>query len=171
MTNDSKALRERVQAMLDRWKVEGLPARQSLGKEANALRAWRSEQGIESLWPRAPLMTTATLDDGFGFGLEVIELFAAALGLRVHPLGLRQSPEAIIASCRDHPPALLGLTVLQFDTEEALAEVARGIPAETKLIVGGAIFAADPELALRTGVHFVARDAAAFLRYLLEFQA
>ena len=38
------------------------------------------------------------------------------------------------------------------------------------MVVGGPIFAADPDLARRAGIDFVARNAAAFIAYLLDFQ-
>lgn len=167
-SHDVSRLRERIDALLQRWDEAGLPGRQTLKASARELRTWREEQGIAGLWRSPPSMATATLDDGFGFGLEVIEGFAEALGLRVHRLGLLLPPERVVAACRELRPEVLGLTVLQFDTEEALIEVARGLPPETRLIAGGAVLGADPDLARRAGLDFVARDAAAFLRYLLS---
>ena len=40
--------------------------------------------GTQGLWASPPLMLTATLDDGLGQGLAVIEKFAKAIG---HPAG------------------------------------------------------------------------------------
>ena len=170
MNREPMILRQRLGELLQQWETEGLPGRRSLNEAALELLTWRTSRSLGGLWSAAPLMITATLDDGFGFGLEVIQRFGEAVGLEVRALGLCQPPEVIVAACREHRPALLGLTVLQFDSEEALVEVAQGLPPETRLMVGGAIFGADPDLARRTGVHFVARNAAAFLRYLLRFE-
>ena len=72
-----------------------------------------------------------------------------------------------MSACRDLEPMLLGLTVLQFDTEEDLAFIARNIPATTRIVAGGPVFKADPDLAKRAGIHRVADDAADFLKFLL----
>jgi methylmalonyl-CoA mutase cobalamin-binding subunit len=114
-------------------------------------------------------MITATLDDGWGHGLEVIEALAAAVGVAVHPLGVLQRPDVILTACRERQADLLGLTVLQFDSDEDLIEIARGLPPETTLIAGGAAFIHDPDFAERTGTLYVARDGAAFLEFLLRF--
>ena len=79
-----------------------------------------------------------------------------------------QTAPAIVAACRQHHPGLLGLTVLQFDTEAELVEIRNGIPAATRIVAGGPVFAADSDLATRAGIDFVARDAASFWEYLLK---
>ncbi len=119
------------------------------------------------MWLNAPLMVTATIDDAMGHGLDLIHQYSNLAGLRVHPLGLLQSAETIIAACREMEPALLGLTVLQFDSEDDLVLIARSIPETTRIVAGGPVFKADPELAQRAGVHRVAVDAADFLSFLL----
>jgi hypothetical protein len=87
----------------------------------------------------------------------------------VHPLGVLQRPDVILTACRERQADLLGLTVLQFDSDEDLIEIARGLPPETTLIAGGAAFIHDPDFAERTGTLYVARDGAAFLEFLLRF--
>lgn len=153
---------------LTRLQAGGKPSRNALLDAASELLGIRQSKNLPGLWPVAPLMVTATIDDGFGHGLEVIRRFAEAVGLQTHPLGLLQKPEAIIAACNELMPAILGLTVLQFDSEEMLARIRDGIPARTQMICGGPVFQADPELAERAGVDHVAKDAVRFLDLLLR---
>ena len=54
----------------------------------------------------------------------------------------------------------------------ALAVLWTGTPAyreTTHIVAGGPVFSADPELARRAGIDFVARDAGAFWEYLLDW--
>jgi methylmalonyl-CoA mutase cobalamin-binding subunit len=162
------ALREQISAQLDRWEASARPSREQLLTAADQVIAWRRERQVESLWPDPPLMATATLDDSFGHGLEVIHRAAEATGLRLVHLGKLLTPQAIVDGCRRHQPRLLGLTVLQFDTESDLAVIRQQIDAATRIVAGGPIFAADPDLAQRVGIDFVARSAADFWRYLLN---
>jgi len=139
-------------------------------KGARKLEVLRRQSEWGGLWPQSPLMITATLDDGWGHGLDIIETLAASVGVTVHSLGVLQSPEAIVQACRDRQPALLGLTVLQFDSDEALILITDALPPATTLIAGGAAYLYDPEFAERTGTHAVARDGIEFLRFLLGYQ-
>jgi hypothetical protein len=160
--------RNRVTAQLERWRLNGLPGHTTLHQQARELATLRQKGGMAGLWPWRPLMLAATLDDAIGQGIAVIRHFAAAVGMEVIDLGLCRSPEAILAACRDHRPELLGLTVLQFTSEEELARIGSRRPTECHLVVGGPIFKADPALAGRCGCDFVAQDVAAFLNYLLN---
>lgn len=135
---------------------------------ADQILEWRRQRGIPGIWEQPPLLITATLDDGWGHGLEVIHHFAEAVGLRYMPLGLLKPPETIIEECRKHQPDFLGLTVLQFDSEEALSRIRKEIPSRTRIIAGGPLFRADPDFALRTGVDMAVGNAAGFLKYLLD---
>jgi methylmalonyl-CoA mutase cobalamin-binding subunit len=162
-------LRRKLEQLLEEWQNQGMPGRHTLHQQAQALAAWKSAHQIRSLWGEARRMATATLDDGWGHGLQTIETYAALAGLEVHALGLEQSPERIIAACRRLRPQILGLTVLQFDSEENLALICRSLPPETRTVVGGPIFRADPELAERAGVDYVARHVGDFLQYLLAW--
>ena len=109
-------------------------------------------------------MVTATLDDGLGQGLAIIEKYAVAVGIRLIPLGLMQTPEAVIDACRRHQPDFLGLTILQFDTEDDLTCIANHLPRKTRIVAGGPVFAGDPDFAGRTGTHYAAKNVADFLR-------
>jgi len=170
MSRDHR-LRDRIAGRLDDWKGGGRPSREALLNAAEELIAWRKDQGVAGLWTDPPLMATATLDDGFGHGLTVIHCFAEAAGLRLVHIGKLLSPEAVVAGCCRHRPELLGLTVLQLDTEPALAEIRARIDPAIRIVAGGPVFAADPDLAERVGIDGVARDATAFWKYLLKLEA
>jgi hypothetical protein len=161
-------LRKILNDLLEEWHRMGLPARAAVIQRAKEILHWKAAQNIEGLWPDAPLLVTATLDDGFGQGLEIIHLYAEVVGLRTHFLGLLQKPDAVLAACRRLKPDFLGLTVLQFDTEDALRTIRGKLPVKTRLIAGGPLFKADPEFAVRTGIDFAADNVADLLVYLLE---
>jgi hypothetical protein len=163
-------LRRKLENLLNRWRHEGLPSRSELQSLLREIADWKARTGQRGLWSRSPLMLTATLDDGWGHGLELIEACAGVAGVETQRLGLLLAPERIIAECRERQPHLLGLTVLQFDSEEALAVIHQGLPSQTRLLAGGPVFRIDPDFASRAGVHFVARNIADFLEYLLAYQ-
>jgi methylmalonyl-CoA mutase cobalamin-binding subunit len=162
-------LRRKLEQLLESWQAQGMPGRHSLHAQARELAAWKTANTVASLWTETRRMASATLDDGWGHGLQTIEVYAALAGLEIHSLGLEQPPERIIAACRQLRPQILGLTVLQFDSEDNLAMICRSIPAETLTVVGGPIFRADPELAERAGVGYVARHVGDFLQFLLAW--
>jgi len=163
-------LRKRISEMVKTLRKTRRPSRNALLSAAQSVLDWKQEHGAGGLWDPPPLMMTATVDDGWGHGLEVVRLYGEVAGLFIVPLGLLRTPAEIIQACKDLRPDILGLTVLQFDTEDSLAEIRRGIPRETRIVAGGPIFNADPDLAPRAGIDFVAVDAAAFIEYLLDFQ-
>ncbi|MFZ7126204.1 MAG: cobalamin-dependent protein [Desulfobacterales bacterium] len=115
-------------------------------------------------------MLTATIDDGWGHGLDVIERVAEAAGVRVRRIGLLRTALEILDECRKQEPDLLGLTVLQFDSDDTVDAIVRGLPARTLLVAGGAAYRYDPDFAARTGTRRVARDGSGFLRFLLEYR-
>lgn len=160
-------LRDRLSQLVDELLADGQPARTELAAAAEAIQQWKTEHQAAGLWAAPPLMATATLDDAMGHGLTLIHQYAELAGLRVRPLGLMQTAQKVAAACQTWAPDLLGLTVLQFDTEEDLIFIARNIPEATRIVAGGPVFKADPELARRVGIHRVAANAADFLSYLL----
>jgi hypothetical protein len=164
------SLRWKIMELVETLKKTRRPSRNELLSAAERVLAWKREHNTGSLWPRPPLMVTATLDDAWGHGLEVIHLYGEVAGLLMIPLGLLKPPEEVIQACVFHKPDILGLTILQFDTEDALIEIRNNIPEQTRIVAGGPLFGADPDLARRTGIDFVARNAAAFIDYLLNFQ-
>ena len=163
-------LRRRLYEKARLWEKTGIPSRSRLVAEAGQIASWKKSCGIAGLWAQPPLMVAATLDDGFGHGLETIRLWAEAVGMRVHFLGLLQTPQQILAACRHLKPDLLGLTVLQFDTVDAVTEIAESLPSGTRLVAGGPLFQADPDLARHTRIDFAARHVADFVLYLLDWK-
>jgi len=144
------------------------PTRDTYLNAAGELTAWRSGRGHPGLWEPPPLMVTATIDDGWGHGLEVIEKLAEAAGVKIHSLGLLQSPESIVSACRELNPRLLGLTVLQLDSDDWVADIVRRLPASTLLVAGGPAFRYDADFARRTGTHVAVKSGAAFLQFLIS---
>ena len=141
-----------------------------LEKAAGELRQWKVKAGVSGLWDTPPLMITATLDDGLGQALEIIRMFSETAGIKIIDLGLLVTPEKIITACKKNNPDLLGLTVLQFDSEKDILMISKNLPQKTKIIAGGPVFMADRGFARRTGIHFVAKNVAHFIRFLLEFE-
>ena len=168
MGDKTNPLRIKLQGLVDHWHVTGLPGRQTLMDTARDLTEWKQSQGVAGLWADAPVLLTATLDDAWGHGIELIEAYARVLGMRVSSLGLEKSAREIISACKEQQPDYLGMTVLQFDSEDELCEIGHNIPDKTRVIVGGPIFKSDPEIAERTRVHFAARDVTAFIQYFLS---
>jgi len=164
MAND---LRDRLEELLTGLCENGPPSRTELAAAGEEIQQWKTENQAVGLWAQPPLMVTATIDDAMGHGLDLIHQYAGLAGLGVKALGLLQSAEMIAATCRELKPALLGLTVLQFDTEDDLVFIAQNIPETTRIVAGGPVFKADPDFAQRAGIHRVASDAADFLNFLL----
>jgi methylmalonyl-CoA mutase cobalamin-binding subunit len=168
MDDAQNAFREAVSSLANQWLATGLPSREGIDAAARKLERLRDRSGVKGIWEDPPFMLTATLDDGLGQGLAVIEKMAAAIGMRLISLGLMQTPETIISACRRCQPDFLGLTILQFDTEDDLTFIADNLPGNTRIVAGGPVFAGDPDFAGRTGTHFAAKNAAAFLRFMLD---
>ena len=165
-----KQLWKKLDELSKEWQSTGLPSRSGLEKAAGDLHEWKLATGVSGLWDKPQLMLTATLDDGMGHGLEVIRMFSETAGLETIELGLLLTPEKIITACKRHQPDLLGLTVLQFDSEEGILLISKNLPSKTKIIAGGPVFSADRGFAARTGIHFTAKNAANFIQYLLQFE-
>jgi hypothetical protein len=164
----TEELQTAIRNLIDRWRHNGLPGPDDLALAAQTLTVLGEAPDLPRLWQRAPLFYTATLDDALGQGLAIIHRFADAVGLRRRHLGLTVPADTIIAACRADTPALLGMTVLQFDSEADLARIRRKIPSATRMVCGGPLFKADPDLAERCGIDFIAKDVGAFLEYLLD---
>jgi methylmalonyl-CoA mutase cobalamin-binding subunit len=169
MTEPSTDFRTAFSEAIQELRTAGKPSRETLMAAARSLAEKRIQSGSPGLWKRPPRMALATVDDGWGHGLEVIRAWAEAAGMEVRHLGLLVEPEEIVAACREWKPHILGMTVLQFDTEEAMLRIRRGIPFSTQIVAGGPLFRTDPELAERAGIDAVAADAAAFGEFLLAF--
>ena len=123
---------------------------------------------IKGLWPSPPLMITATLDDAVGQGLTIIHLFSQLAGVDVKPLGLMQSPKKIIDACRQSLPDILGMTILQFHSEETLCDMAESLPSQTQIVVGGPIFKTFSQKELDGKGYQVIDNVRYFLDFLLD---
>jgi hypothetical protein len=159
----------RLQRLSRKWIDQGLPSRQELEKAADALSGWKVRHRVRGIWTMPPSLITATLDDGMGHGLALIEQFAAVMGASVNRLGLLQLPETIIAACIEAKPDFLGLTVLQLDSDDALAMVGRNLFPGTRLIAGGPAFQYDRDMAQRCAVDHVAKNVAYFMDFLMNW--
>lgn len=168
MDDPKNLFREAVGILAKRWLAAGLPSRQELDEAARGLTRLREDLNVQGIWDQPPSMVTATLDDGLGQGLSGIEQYAAAIGIRLIPLGLMQPPDAVIVACQRFQPDFLGLTILQFDTEDELRFISNHLPPKTRIIAGGPVFVGDPDFAARTGTHYAARNVADFLRFMLD---
>ncbi len=161
-------LHEKFKQLSSEWLAQGIPSREQMISRATALDRWRQENRISTLVTAPVRMVSATLDDGIGQGIEIINLFSQAMGLQVTCLGLVQPADTIIAACREHKPDLLGLTVLQQDSEDDLCQIGKSLAPGTRLVAGGAAFKYDPEMAERCGVDYVADNVAYFIDYVLS---
>lgn len=159
---------QQLTALSREWIDHGLPDRGEVITRADTLQQWRQTHNYHGLWSPSPRLMTATLDDGIGQGLEIIHLFAEVMGMSVTALGLVLPPEVILTACRKQRPDFLGITVLQSDSEDELAEIGLHLPRETLLIAGGPAFRYDPQMAQRSGVGFVATNVAHFIDFTLK---
>lgn len=164
-------VRSTLLELMNTWQSNSPPTREEIRNSLQEILSERHALNIPGLWHDPPLMLTSSLDDGWGNGLQLVELCGRAAGLRVIPLGLLLSPDSIIAECGLHVPDILGLTVLQFDSEDALIHIRRNLPACTHLVLGGPVFGIDPAMNSRIGAHLVARNIVGFLEFLLKFKA
>jgi methylmalonyl-CoA mutase cobalamin-binding subunit len=162
------ALRHHITATVAAWRAEP-PTRTEMMETADTLADWRRRNGATGLWAVPPQMVTATVDDAMGHGLDAIHRIAHMAGIEVHHLGLLVPAAEIVAACRRLSPAMLGVTLLQFDSEPVMAEISAGLPPGILFTAGGPLFRADPDLAVRCGIHRVFADAAAFAAFLLEY--
>lgn len=126
---------------------------------------WKVREGVGDLVNQPAKMVTATLDDAIGQGLKMIHLFSCIMGIDIIPLGLMQSEERIVAECVKHQPDFLGLTILQFDTEDALDTLIREIPMDIKVIVGGPVFRFMDQDDLKHKPYIVLNTVSAFIDF------
>jgi methylmalonyl-CoA mutase cobalamin-binding subunit len=168
MGQENHPLKIKLEDLLESWKTGGLPGRQTLMDTARDLIDWRKAHGINGLWPEEPVFATATLDDAWGHGLELIGAYAKVLGMKVVPLGLEKTAREIMDACWKIQPDYLGMTILQFDSENDLCEIGKNLPAKTRLIAGGPVFKSDLDMARQARVHFMAKNVAEFIRFMMS---
>ncbi|MEJ5348662.1 MAG: cobalamin-dependent protein [Desulfosoma sp.] len=157
--------------LLDRvhhWRLHRLPGRWNVLRDLEDLQRLLETVPLEARPPLGsfPKIALATIDDGWGNGLEVIAAAAQAVGAQTVRLGLLCTPEEILEACRRDPPDILGLTVLRADAEPLVAAIVQGLPQGVIVAAGGPVFQWDPDFARRTGIHKVFDDVASFLQWL-----
>lgn len=165
----NNTLLTKIQALLNTWRETGVPPRATLHQTVDDLMRWRKEEGFPGLWVKPPRMVGATLDDGWGHGIRLILQYAEAMGVETAFSGLLLTWERIVEACRAQPTDILGLTVLQLDTEDELVTLRAHLPSRTKILAGGPVFSIDPELSTRVGIDYVAKDAGEFMEILLKY--
>lgn len=167
------SIREKFAALADDWRKNGLPSSSELMTIGRDLANWKQQHNASGLWPEKatpPQMVTATLDDGLGQGLKLIELYAELAGVTVIHIGLLVEAEEIIRACVDHQPDFLGLTVLRSDAEELLIdEICGKIPENIDITVGGPVFKPMDAAERAAKPYRVLNDLAAFVEYLLRY--
>ncbi|WP_143083095.1 hypothetical protein [Thermodesulforhabdus norvegica] len=134
MTADG--FRNEVLGVIRRWELRGLPPRWTLINTLKELKK-RRDTVVASLFESPPLILTATLDDGWGVGIEVIHAACDVLGIPYVFLGLIVSPEVIIRKCEELRPGVLGLTVLHESSLMDLKSLDQNLPENVLILVGG----------------------------------
>ncbi|MFZ5564589.1 MAG: hypothetical protein ACOZBW_11095 [Thermodesulfobacteriota bacterium] len=153
------------------WEDRGLFPRNRLMITGRSLAAWKQRHAIAGLWPTAPTLATATLDDGLGMGLDLIELYAGVAGMRVERLGLLAEPEDLMAACERRRPDFLGLTVLRDDAMDLLdTRIAPAVPAGTTILAGGPVFRLLPSSERKEKPYVILPDLPAFVRFVLNLK-
>ncbi len=156
---------------VNRWRSDGLPGRWRILRDLEELARLRRAV-LPSSMPAPesfPVVYLATIDDGWGHGLDVIDAAARAVGVRTARLGLLCPAERILEACAQDPPHILGLTVLQGGSEAIVAEIARRLHPSVRIWAGGPVFRWDPDFARRLGIHEVVEDVGDFLHRLSAF--
>ncbi|MDY6824634.1 MAG: hypothetical protein SWH68_12685 [Thermodesulfobacteriota bacterium] len=163
------ALRQALNQCLQTFRENPGMSGSEILQQGRSLAAWKQARGIDGIFTDPPRMMTATLDDGIGQGLTLIHCFAELAGVTLIPLGLMQAPETIINECRRQQPDILGLTVLQYGTEELLCnDIIPHLPDRVQVIVGGPVFKTMDKAALAAKPYRVLNDVRAFLDHMLN---
>ena len=153
---------------LTTWRIKGVPGRWELLEIGNELSGWCADNNFSGLWDMRPLMVGATLDDAWGMGLELILKFAGVLGMETRLLGLFLPWTEVADQCQQLRPDFLGMTVLQFDTEDDLIALRQNLPEKTRLIVGGPIFRTDTGIQDRASIDYICQNLSDFIQLMLR---
>lgn len=163
-------LRAALREFSDTWRQDPTVSWTEMYQTGEKLLAWKKEENISGIWKKKPKMITATLEDGVGQGLKMIHLFSQVAGIEIIPLGLMQKEEAIINACIKQAPDFLGMTILQFDSEERLTHIINHISKETQVVVGGPIFNMMDREELLKKPYIVLNTVSAYVDFLLNRQ-
>lgn len=166
---ESKRLSMALTRLCTAWEARGLFSRNRVMSTGRQLVRWKQQHDISGLWHKAPVLVTATLDDGLGMGLDLIELYAAVAGMRVERLGLLMDSDTLVQQCQASRPDFLGLTVLREDAMELLdTQIAPAVLPETTILAGGPAFKLLPLKERREKPYVILPDLTAFVRYVLS---
>ncbi len=143
-------------------------SREMLVSWAEEFLAYKKAKNFTGFLKKPQTMLTATIDDGLGMGIELISLYAKVAGIDVIKLGIMLSAEEIIDGCNRYKPDYLGLTVLQFDTQDDLIKISKNIDKNIKIIAGGPVFNLNTNFIKESGIDYVAKNAPDFLRLIIK---
>ncbi len=128
---------DNLQDVLNSWRREK-PPRWSMLKKLDELIERRKKAGVETLLKGGVLtIYTATIDDGWGMGIDVIHKACDVIGLKYRFLGLLVEPDDVIGICNRDGPDFLGLTVIHESSVDDIFYIASKIPEKTTVLVGG----------------------------------
>lgn len=133
-TQSASIFLEALEKNIKKWESEGVPPRWTLIKELNELAQLRKSLGV-SLTPFR--LVTATLDDGWGLGLEIIHNACNVLGISYTFMGLLKTPEEIAQLCESEKPDAVGVTVIQEETLDTLFRLRSLLSPKIKIFAGG----------------------------------
>ncbi len=126
-----------IRTVLDSWR-EKKPPRWSMLKKLEELTEARKRAGIETiLSDNVSTIYTATIDDGWGMGIDVIHKACDVIGLRYKFLGLLVKVDELVNVCNQDIPDFLGLTVIHESSFDDVLYIASKIHEKTTLLVGG----------------------------------
>ncbi len=137
VASDRERFLDMLEERLRRWRAQGLPPRWSLLQELQELVALRSSLGVRHPLGRFLHLLTATLDDGWGMGIDMIHHACGVLGLSYRFVGLAKTPEEVVLHCRGERPDVVALTVLLDDTVAMVKHLRAILPGSIPLFVGG----------------------------------
>jgi methylmalonyl-CoA mutase cobalamin-binding subunit len=143
-------------------------SREFLINSKKAIEQFMIVNAMDGLWTKSPVLLTATLDDALGQGLDIIESFSIILGITIKRIGLMREPETIISICQKEEPDYLGMTVLQFDSENELQRISKEIPEKTCFIAGGPLFQRDANFARKCGIHETFKNVGEYIFFVLN---
>jgi methylmalonyl-CoA mutase cobalamin-binding subunit len=163
-------LRTILNELVNQWQNDPTVSWYQIYQVGEKLLAWKTQNRIAGIWKQSPKMITATMDDAIGQGLKMIHLFSRIAGMDIEPLGLMQSKETIIDACNYQLPDFLGMTILQYDTEEILNTIIPQFPKKMCILVGGPIFKMIPENELQHKKYTSFNSICDYLNFLLQYE-
>lgn len=155
----------KIKEMLDEWEEQGMPPRWTLLRSLQTLREYREKNHIQ-LFPNSPVIMTATLDDGWGIGIDVIHKACEMLGISHRFLGLLVRPGKILKQCGILQPDFLGLTVLHETSLCDLKYIIQNLSPSIMILVGGLSVDIQNDHLSSGRIHYI-RNVSQFIRLFL----